>query len=281
VVTVHDGRAAMAASGLSKAQFFEQYGFVLLEHETAMEPHFWEQKEKLSQLYQPEIEKLVREQLELTEIIFESDGLSLTRGPKLPGATKENVKIYGQGIHSDYGLTGEQYTFRTREITKAQDEKGEFPDGPRDANRFDEMIQRDDIVGYTRLNFWRPIKPMQQPLKHMPMCYCDPNTVKKEDLVPCEVKGVPFNRGVTPRLIHTPEQRWYYFPDMSVNEVICFKVFEHMKSTPPPTDPSFKYPAVFHTAFPDPTMTKKSEKRNSAEFRPWIFHKKSKSFGCV
>eukprot|EP00966_Prymnesium_polylepis_P059356 1375791-Prymnesium_polylepis.1 len=106
-VTVHDGRAAMAASGLSKAQFFEQYGFVLLEHETAMEPHFWEQKEKLSQLYQPEIEKLVREQLELTEIIFESDGLSLTRGPKLPGATKENVKIYGQGIHSDYGLTGE------------------------------------------------------------------------------------------------------------------------------------------------------------------------------
>merc|ERR1712023_500151 len=29
LVTVQDGRAAMAASGLSKAQFFEQYGFVL------------------------------------------------------------------------------------------------------------------------------------------------------------------------------------------------------------------------------------------------------------
>ena len=57
---------------------------------------------------------------------------------------------------------------------------------------------------------------------------------------------------------------------MTTDEVVVFKVYEHWKADP---DANLRqFPAVFHTAFDDPTMTKESETRNSTEYRPFIFH---------
>eukprot|EP00966_Prymnesium_polylepis_P127033 2937755-Prymnesium_polylepis.1 len=157
-----------------------------------MEPHFWEQPEKMRTVYQAEIEELVKRELYGKDAILESDCVSLTRGPKLPGATKENVQIYGQGVHADHGATPEQYTERIRAIKVSM---GQSDDVILSADRYDEMMARDDIGGFTHLNFWRPIRPMKEPLKHLPMCYCDPNTVSKQDLLFCRYLNVPFNPG--------------------------------------------------------------------------------------
>ena len=60
---------------------------------------------------------------------------------------------------------------------------------------------------------------------------------------------------------------------MTVDEVIVFKVFEYSKGSPLSAH-SATCPLVFHPAFDDPSMLKTSERRNSCEFRPWVFHKK-------
>ena len=54
-----DGRRKMQDEGLTKAQFFHKYGFVLLDHKTSMEPHEWENDDVLQAKYDVEVEELV------------------------------------------------------------------------------------------------------------------------------------------------------------------------------------------------------------------------------
>ena len=49
---------------------------------------------------------------------------------------------------------------------------------------------------------------MQQPLKHKPMGYCDPNTVKPDDIVLHRALNTPYG-GVAPRLKYNSEHVWY------------------------------------------------------------------------
>jgi len=267
-VIVRDGRVLMAESGLSEAQFFAKFGFVLLKHTTSMQPHEWEDDAKVQTVYDAEVEALVKGPLGLPNAIYGSTGRIMVRGPPLPGApnTRKPLNFYGIGIHGDYGLGVGQYTERCRMTGEEQlDWKA--------ADAFDATIGQAHVAGYNRINLWRPIKPMREPLKHKPMAFCDPNTVAAEDVVLYRSLNTPYG-GVAGRLKFNPKHEWYYFPDMTTDEVVVFKVYEHWKADPGANLRQF--PAVFHTAFDDPTMNKASETRNSTEYRPFIFHPQSR-----
>ena len=110
---------------------------------------------------------------------------------------------------------------------------------------------------------------MQHPLQHMPLCVCDPNTVKRGDFVTTHLEGfapsgLPAENGA---LKYSPDHRWYYFPDMTVNECIVFTQFDQRKGV----DNTLEGAQVltnFHTGFVDPTApTEGLEPRMSCEHR--------------
>eukprot|EP00966_Prymnesium_polylepis_P145333 3356228-Prymnesium_polylepis.1 len=149
----------------------------LLDHKTAMEPKDWEDDDAIAKVYDAECEELCKAQLGKPECIYGSTGRLMTRGPPLPGAKEKPMAFYGIGIHGDYPLDKDMYLAPR---CRATHNSGQL-DG-NSAARFEEMMAREDIGRFERLNFWRPIKPMQRPLRHMPLLVCDPNTVWSERL---------------------------------------------------------------------------------------------------
>lgn len=91
---------------------------------------------------------------------------------------------------------------------------------------------------------------MEGTLINNPLACLDCSTVKKENLVPTSLHGggSPFGKPLP--LLHVKQdddQRWCYYPDMTGDEVLCFKQLYYRKS-----DPDGEYKANFHGAFKDP-----------------------------
>lgn len=92
---------------------------------------------------------------------------------------------------------------------------------------------------------WRSLTPAPQ---DSPLALCDARTVQAHDCVPADTildfPGSRPGRTETTLCQYNTDHRWYYFPDMTRDEVIVFKDF----------DSDGRYPCrVPHTAFDDPT----------------------------
>lgn len=129
-----------------------------------------------------------------------------------------------------------------------------------------------EVKGSIAVCFWRPIN-MQQPCMHMPLALCDPNTISMDDVVPTALlgftmSGMPTSQGA---LKFRAGQQWYYYPNMTNDETICFKQFECMKGVD--DQPDAKLKSVYHTAIKDPNTPEGAEPRKSCEFRVQIFFK--------
>ena len=267
-VKIRDGRALMANSGLSKPEFFKRYGFIVLEHETAMEPALWHDKKALVDTYGAEVPELAHTQLGLPKTLVIPPPMIMTRGPPLPGSPEPSIQSFGKAVHQDYGIGRADYEENMRAY-------GETPEAMQE---WAGLLDEEGCDGYTRVCFWRPIKPMERPLVSSPMCFCDPQTIKPEAIVLHGLAG--FTKTGKPsadlRLIFSPEQQWYYFPDMTTSEVIAFKQFDLDKS-----DPMAPYCSAFHTAFDLPNVPKDAEPRYSSEYRVHFYHQKAGSDGAA
>jgi hypothetical protein len=111
---------------------------------------------------------------------------------------------------------------------------------------------------YAIINLWRPIRG---PLRDEPLAVCDARTVSPEDLV-VSALIYPDRRGEVYRLRFNPAQVWYYFPDMSRDEVLLFKSYESL------VDGRARFTP--HTAFDDPTCTPDAPPRESIEVRALV-----------
>lgn len=108
------------------------------------------------------------------------------------------------------------------------------------------------------INLWRPIRG---PLRDTPLAICDARTVAPDDLITSALI-YPDRRGEVFRLAFNPAQRWYFFPDMSRDEVLLFKSFDSMEDGRARFTP--------HTAFDDPTCPPESPPRQSIEVRALV-----------
>jgi hypothetical protein len=118
-----------------------------------------------------------------------------------------------------------------------------------------------DVEGASRwafYNIWRATTP---PPQDFPLAVCDARTLAREDEVTVkavtqELSGLIIHDTTSYR--YNPAHRWFYFPDMTRDEVIVFKTHD--------TDPA-RARRVAHTAFTDPTCPAGVPTRASVEMR--------------
>lgn len=254
-VKVWNARDLEAREGLSKREFFEKHGFVILRRPTAMTIRDWNESSPrtldlshftgegmpagadtpLSRIYAKEVEEIIREMVPGC-VDMELDPQCARRGPGTKNPT------YSFAVHNDYG-------FRVS-------------DWPSPSPEFQARFDREEVRGMLAINVWRPVVPMQGPVKRTPLAVCAPASVDMEDVLPISIKwdAMPPHRMLA--LAHDESQRWYYYPEMTVDEVLLFKSFQHYKSQAGP-----EFNTCFHSAFEDPTAPANSEPRQSAEYR--------------
>jgi hypothetical protein len=110
------------------------------------------------------------------------------------------------------------------------------------------------------INLWRPIRG---PLRDAPLAVCDAQSVRPEDLVASDL--VYRDRvGEIYAVTFDPEHRWYYVPEMKVDEVLLLKCYDSV------TDGRARFAP--HTAFTDPTTPPDAPLRESIELRALVFH---------
>ena len=108
---------------------------------------------------------------------------------------------------------------------------------------------------------------MSGPLRHMPLALCEPNSLKRSDILRSSMIGIAPERRTTHHLLlkFDPGQQWYSYPEMTVDELIAFKLNEFWKDEPDRSPQN-----VFHTAFADPDAPEDAEIRQSCEHRVGI-----------
>jgi len=270
-IKVLDARALEREEGLSKKEFFDKHGFVLLDHKTSMSEEDWiesdrdlnelnnvifrgTEKDEYKQvmedfrsadtpakhIYAKEVEGLIRSVIpSAKEVIAPAKGIR--RYPTRFNANRAPAKT----VHNDYGINFDEVVNRTT-----------FIDFHPHRAKYEETGANE----YMLVNFWRPILPMSEPCRSNPLCFLDGSTLSEDDFVSVDAK----EGGITTQLKENPNHKFYYFPDMTTDEVVMFKQFHQVRSEPYGRMPTF------HTAFTDPAATKETQGRTSFEYRVGI-----------
>jgi hypothetical protein len=110
------------------------------------------------------------------------------------------------------------------------------------------------------INLWRP---MRGPLRDAPLAMCDGRTVAPDDLIASDLI-YPNRRGETYSVKYNPNDRWFYFPEMTADEALLLKCYDSA------TDGRTRFGP--HTAFV-PTTPADAPPRESIELRTLVFHK--------
>lgn len=240
-IQIHDARK-LQASGASEAELFAENGFVLLHHETVVQN--WDE---VPAAFCREIEEIIRTRLlpgKRLEVQQRPTPMRRGRGTDNPQ--------YAQGIHSDGPLTAELYAANV----------GAFA-GEQAQNWWLERYRRDDVAGFISIDFWRTTN-MERPLRHMPLALCAPNSLNRSDILPLDLIGIAPEGHRTHHLAlrFDPAQQWYFYPEMTGNEVLAFKLCEFWKD-----EPDARPQNCFHSAFRDPAAPADAEERQSCEHR--------------
>ena len=109
------------------------------------------------------------------------------------------------------------------------------------------------------VNVWRSIAG---PIYNHPLVLCDAATVKPEDLVSVERRAEE-RTGELQVALHDPGHRWYYFPEMQMDEALLFKTFDSE------TDGRSRF--TIHSSFEDPNAPVDAPPRESIETRCLLF----------
>lgn len=239
-VRIHDARAVQA-SAASEAEFFARHGFVLMPHETRVRD--WHSE--LASVYVPEITDLIRERLfpgQRIEVIRGS--IAMRRGP--------NQRYYATRVHADGPLTADRYASNVGAVG-----------GAAAGEAWRASYLREDVAGFVSIGFWRTIN-MKQPLQHMPLALCDPNSIDRRDIVATTSTIIAPAGRTTHHLVlrHRSQQKWYYYPQMTGAEVIAMKACHFWKD-----DPGAHLQNVFHAAFHHPDTSADAEQRESWDHR--------------
>ena len=172
------------------------------------------------------------------------------------------MNMYANGIHQDFGKGRSSYIDNLNAYAEESGYKAET---------WEEKFDREEVQKFMMLCFWRPTN-MEGKLQHQPLALLDPRTVKLDDIVPTGMIGFTKSGLATSQLMlkHSEDHMWYYFPDMTNDEVICFKQYELHKDETEETE----FKTCMHSAFEDPNTPWFAEKRQSCEHRVGVYLKK-------
>jgi hypothetical protein len=230
VVTIHDGRKRAGDFSLDRE------GFELVAQTSAVSDFY--DDDAIDGVYADEVKALVLEHTGAGRVeIFDhtrrsdSDDLRKQRVIREPAAT----------VHNDYTVDSGPRRLRDH-----------FGDAPEEAEAL--LGRRFAIV-----NVWRSINGT---VRRSPMTLCDAGSAVPEDLVP--VKRQARDRiGEIQMVLHNPAHRWYYFPEMTMDEALLIKTYDSA------TDVAARFTP--HTAFDIPGTAHDAPPRESIETRCFVF----------
>lgn len=133
--------------------------------------------------------------------------------------------------------------------------------GPMLAAR-ENQVQGIPIRSYSRLmivNTWRVISP---PPQDFPLAVCDSSSVPDADIVVYDHTDAESDftwKTGTPH--YSPLHRWYYFPDMTPDELLLFKFYD--------SEQNYK---VVHSAFDNRRAYPNAKPRESIEARFYVYY---------
>jgi hypothetical protein len=229
-VTIHNGRQHKQASSL------DVEGFKLVRQATEVDD-FHDDKQ-VESTYHDEVKALLKEltgavRIEIFDDTRRSTSLARQRDKKI----REPASI----VHNDY-------TARSG-VKRLYDH---FADDPDEA---DKLLQRHFAI----VNVWCSIAG---PVYQHPLALCDAATLRPEDLVSVERRAEE-RTGELQVALHSSGQRWYYFPEMQIDEALLFKTFDSA------TDRRARF--TLHSSFEDPDAPADAPPRESIETRCLVF----------
>jgi hypothetical protein len=219
----------------------DQHGFCLARHRTDITD--WEHHYDASSDYAAQVREVVA-RLTGADLVVTIGGMLRRSGPITPSFQPPAAEA-----HVDF-------TQRSAERIAQARYSNAHPDGP----------------GYRRFiafSLWRALSP---PPQDMPLALCDGGSVRHDEGTPntkIDVDEIPTGEALfapikgeadmTAATIfhHSADHRWWYFPDMTPDEVIFIKLYDSDHST------AWRCP---HTAFRDSSRPEAHE-RQSMEFR--------------
>lgn len=163
----------------------------------------------------------------------------------------------------------------------ARDTQGGNPpavDGPHVDYHVDQSVVKDfcgyDVSGYDiMLGLWKPAN-MSTPIVDYPLAVMDFSTFDADKICPVfgEIEQTSIEehsysiKFVSGSLKHAEKQKWYYYPNQTVDEVLVFRQYTSEKNGKPLANP--------HTSFTEPNFSKIAPSRRSIETRVGIILKK-------
>lgn len=250
------------------SRFFKKHGFVLLQHESKVQN--WDSgaigataaigdhsvktqadANEIEEHYLPEVEDIIRNTLLPTkQIVIQQAPMLLRRGDGTANP------FYGQVVHNDYGLTADDFEENVAAFAAEKDARG-----------WRDLFEKDEVSGFMLINFWRTVH-MENPLQHFPLGVLDASSVHRDDIISTGLEGFTMSGRITNQLSlrYNENQRWYYYPRMTTNEVLVLKLFECNKDD----DGTAVYNS-YHSAFEEPFPEGDIERRQSCEHRVSVF----------
>jgi hypothetical protein len=195
-VPIHDLRPIAGALSLDRE------GFELLRHETAVRDLY--DDDAIQNIYYPEIEALLRAVTGASRVVVFD---ATRRSDGGAGAqNRDGLRGPASRVHVDY--TEKSGPQRVRDLLGEAEAARLAASGAR-------IIQ---------INVWRPIRG---PVQRSPLALADASSVRPEDLIATD-QVFPDRVGEIYHLAHHPEQRWYYAPEMTPDEVLLIKGYDSL-----------------------------------------------------
>jgi hypothetical protein len=229
-VPIHDGR------GRADAFSLDREGFMLVPQATKVGDFY--NDDEIATIYEDEVKALVKGVTGAGRVeIFDHTRRAVSDDTRKAKQIREPAST----VHNDYTASSGLRRLRDH-----------FSDAPQEV---DDLLKRRFAI----VNAWRSIKGAV----HMaPLALCDASSVAPEDLAPVTRKAKD-RIGEIQMALYSPDQRWYYFPEMNMDEALLIKTFDSE------TDGRARF--TIHTAFDDPTVAADAPPRESIETRCFVF----------
>ena len=227
LVTITDGRPRRADLRL------DVEGFELADHPTAMRDFF--DADELRAVYYPEMERLIAKHTGARRVhLFDHTLRTSDDDDRLARKIREPVK----SVHNDY--THWSGPRRVRDIFPAE---------------ADALLNNRLAI----IQVWRAIN---RPIERNPLAIIDARSVAPADLIASE-RRFPDRVGEIYVIQHNPAHRWTWFPRMTRDEALVFKVYDSE------TDGRARWGG--HSSFDDPATAADAPPRESIEIRAFAF----------
>src|SRR5262245_17146659 len=214
----------------------DEEGFALVQHRSLVRDFY--NQEEVRRIYYPEAERLLKAATGADRVfIFDHTVRRRTPGGEDRRAGEPRQPV--PRVHVDH--TAKSGPQRVRDL---------LPDEA-------EALLRGRVQ---IINIWRPLRG---PLHDWPLAVCDALTVKPEQLISSDLV-YEHRVGETYSVTFDPQHRWFYVPEMQVDEALLIKCYDSE------TDGRARFAP--HTAFNDPRTPTDASPRESIELRAFVFH---------